>query len=178
MRSTAAPTAPRQPKFAPESRGGQFVGPTLTDFAGQLHPGMAVLGTVRTTFTGYELRKYRVLGHGPAGVAWTATIYREGKQAVVVTDSANGDGPDFVALGENMNWSAKEMAAFRFLATELFGEGKDSAEKFAACLKLSADIDAYAKTNGISRPEAVWDHVQSEEIEAREAPLYINGYLE
>lgn len=169
--SPSAATAPRQPKFAPESVGGQYAGRQLTDFPGQL-------GNDRTTFTGYDLRKYRVLGHGPAGPAWTATIYRDSKQTIVVTDAGNGDGPDFVALGSNMSWSVQEMAAFRFLAAELFGKDKDAAEKFASVLRLSASIDQYAKENGISRPEAVWDHVQSEEIEAHDAPLYINGYLE
>lgn len=163
-------TANRQPKFAPASIGGQYTGRTFTDGA--------TLGNGRTTFTGYELRKYRTLGHGPAGTAWTATIYRADSKAIVVTDDANGDGPKFVALGENMGRSAKEIAAYRFVSQELFGKDKDAAEKFAAVLRLSADIDQYAKENEISRAEAVWDHVQSDEIEAGDAPLYINGHLQ
>lgn len=168
--SPTAATVNRQPKNAPNSVGGQF---------GSLdRPEGPSLGNGRTTFTGYELRKYRVLGHGAAGEAWTATIYREGAKAVVVTDDGNGDGPQFIALGDSMDRSAKEMAAFRFLSTDLFGNTKEAAGKFAATLKLSADIDQHAAEEGISRPEAVWDYVQAEEIEAGEAKLYINGYVD
>ena len=169
MSTTVAP--PRQPKYAPKSEGGRYIEKQYTD------PGIS-LSNGRTTFSGYDLRKYRVAGQGPVSIQWTATIYRDGQEAVVVVDDGDGTGARFTGLGPNMNRAAQEVAAFRWRADELYAGEADAVERFAVTLQFSAEIDRHARTNGITRPEAVWDKVQSGELDASEAPLFINGYLE
>jgi hypothetical protein len=169
--STMTIERPREAKFAPESRGGQFANRQHTDPGFQLTPG-------RTTFSGYDLRKVRAAGMGSVSMAWTATVYRNNSEAVVITDDGNGDGVKLTGLGSNMSRSAQEVAAFRFLASEMYGDSADAVARLAETLRFSADIDRHARVNGITRPEAVWDRVQSGELTAEEAPLFINGYLE
>lgn len=164
---------PRVPANAPGSTGGRYSERQFTD------PGGGVSLSDRTSFSGFDLRKFKVLGHGPDGPAWTATVYRANQPVVVIVDDGSADeGPQFTGMGTTMDRSAKEIQAFRFAATELYGSGPDAASSFVSTLRISAMIDRHAKSNGLSRPEAVWDFVQSSEIEAVNAPLYINGYLD
>lgn len=170
--STSTIEQPRAPKFSPDSTGGQYTHRQHTDPGFQLTPG-------RTTFSGYDLRKVRQAGMGSVAMAWTATVYRNGQEAVVVTDDGNGDGLKLTGLGgSNMSRAAQEVAAFRFLAEEMYGAGPGAAARLVGTLRFSAEIDRHARVNGISRPEAVWDRVQSGELTPEEAPLFINGYLE
>jgi hypothetical protein len=171
MSTTATIEPPRAPRYAPNSWGGRYTNKQYTDPGVTLNPG-------RTTFSGYDLRKYREAGQGSVGRAWTATVFRENQEAVVLTDNGDGEGVHLTGMGSNMNRSAQEVAAFRFLASEMYGTGADATVRFSATLKLSADIDRHARANGITRPEAVWDQVQSGAIDADEAPLFINGYFE
>lgn len=134
----------------------------------------------RTTVNGYNLRKFRCLGHGLTGTAWTATIYRDGRRAVVATDAANGKGPEFTALGDDMSLCAREMAAYRFHAAEALGvPGPDphAAVRFALVLKSAADIDQDVAEHQIPWAEALRDYEYSGDVKAQGADLNILGRL-
>ncbi|TFD75426.1 hypothetical protein E3T54_11885 [Cryobacterium sp. Sr8] len=134
----------------------------------------------RTTISGYNLRKFRCFGHGPTGTAWTATIYRDGRRAVVVTDAANGEGPEFIALGDDMSACAQEMAAYRFHAADALGapgSDSDAAVRFALVLKSAADIDQDAEEYHIPWTEALRDYDYSGDVTAQHADMRILGRL-
>lgn len=135
--------------------------PAGGQFAGKPHADSPVtLDTTRTTFGGYELRGYKTAGRGMESRIWTATVYRDGKAVVHITDDGNGGDLRLVDKASGQAHYSDEISKFKAQAEKYMPEYQHFADGvFAEFLHISAQMDKIARDNGIAKQDVYDDHL-------------------
>lgn len=126
---------PRTPKGVPA--GGEFATMSRSDADIVLSDPSAV--------GGWSIKRFRILGQSPDGMAWTATICHFGRPRMTVSDSGAGDAVELTGMDETAEQD------FTRTAHTLLGADTASAGELLRLLRLSHDIDDEARTAAAPR---------------------------
>jgi hypothetical protein len=153
--------------------------PTGGQFAAQAKPEaeVSLSGDGRTRYGADELRGYRTAGHGMEGRIWTATIYRDGKAVIAITDDGNGGGLRFVDKSTGAARQSADIAKFKAQAARYFPDYAEhdlAGDLFAEDLMFSAELDKFARKNSVTLEKAVDIHIAADQIQADERDPFIN----
>jgi len=156
------------------SDGGKFAPEPNTESDVVLNP--APTGPVRTAFGGYELRGFRTAGRGMEGHIWSASIYKDGKKTMAVTDQGDGGELRFADnSGRNIH-ASDTVAEFTAVADKLHPEFANSygasAEMLCETLVFSAELDKFQRKYSVDRATAVDDHIREGVLDEKDCELF------